>query len=92
LLFYRVEEVMTNVTQFSPVTDIVDWLDDTCEADYGDPSYENGTVLHYACQSCGYVLYQKSAAIFCYYGVDYDDNSFELFEWLKKHDMLEETG
>ena len=78
-----VEEVMVKVTQFSPITDIADFLDGSAGIDYGPPSHENGKIVHYACLKCGYVLCSKPD------GIPITD-LMELLEWLRKHNMLEE--
>lgn len=79
-----VEEVMVEVSQFSPITDIIPCVTNKqlyCAVDYGDCSHDDGRVLHYACQSCGYVLHDGIPIL----------ESVELFEWLKQHNMLEEA-
>ncbi len=80
-----VEEVMVEVSQFSPITDIIPIGEQLyCAVDYGDCSHEGGKVLHYACQSCGYILHDSHK-----YSIPISEPT-ELFEWLKKHNMLEE--
>jgi hypothetical protein len=83
-----VEEVMVEVSQFSPITDIIPCVvnKQLCYAvDYGNCSYGGGIVLHYACPSCGYILHDSHE-----YSIPISEDT-ELFEWLKRHNMLEEV-
>ena len=79
-----IEEVLVEVTQFSPAVDIVTLSNGGIAVNYGNPSHEGGEVLHYECQLCGYLLSDGADSIPF-------NESDELFEWLQKHNMLEEN-
>lgn len=75
----RLEEVMTEVTVNTEITSIVvdsDGDEGDIDISYADQVNENGSVSHYQCYCCGYVLRKENRPI-C--------EETELVDWLKAH-------
>ena len=69
----RIEEIMLDVVVSSILTEI----SEDGDKEYGNHYNEGGTVEHYQCVSCGYVLYdEKELPI---------DDPIDLIAWLKKN-------
>lgn len=70
------EEVMTNVTQSSSITTLIDEKGNLY-LDYDAVSNDGGEIDRYQCADCGYVLTDK-------YGNTVKDTD-SLMKWLKEH-------
>jgi hypothetical protein len=68
----RLEEVMTGVTQYTEVTEVVDEEGDAV-IDYGDNNMEGGEVVKFQCLKCGLHI---------------ADNQDDLLEFLQVTNML----
>jgi hypothetical protein len=68
----ELEEVMTNVTQYSSISIIEEGENGVVAIDYANNNCEDGEVDHYQCMGCGYILT----------GVH---DEIDLAEWLKKN-------
>ena len=73
----QIEEVLTNVYQYSTIVDIDE---DGC-VDYGrtETLTEDGEITHYQCANCSWEIPNI-------------DMPEDLFKWLKENNMLEGIG
>jgi len=76
-----IEEVLTEVTQYSIVSDLEELPDGSVAIDYGDTNTEFGEVSHYQCLNCGKTLTDHGSPI---------STPEDLYESLKANEMLEE--
>lgn len=51
----KLEEVLINATQYSPIGSI----DEDGDFTYGQPLIEDGEVQNYQCAKCGYTIYDE---------------------------------
>ena len=76
---HRLEEVMSEVTVASVVTQIT--IDDgVANFEYGEQSNEGGKVERFQCIECGYVLELD--------GVPITDGTTQLAEWFERHNQI----
>lgn len=78
----KIDEVMIEVIQYSPVSSIAETNDGDAYCDY-DPSEirtEDGEIARYQCCHCGFCVQDE-------YENDISEPS-DLYKWLKKRDMI----
>lgn len=74
----RLEEVMDGVTLTTNINSVYEGGD----TDYGEDYSNGGSIDRFQCVNCGYELRWDDDMVV--------SSTEELYDWLKKHDMIEE--